>query len=386
MAGFECTDKLNCFGNRVDFLDITGHLAQLDGDYKTISALNFKTVREGIRWSVVEKKPYQYDWSAVAKIISTAQSNDVQVLWDICHFGFPDDLTPLHPTFARRFAGLCKAFVKFYRSIDAKGTLVITPINEVSFLSWLGGDVAGTSPYCRRYGWEVKYQLMKAYIEGIEAIRETDSNVRILTTEPLVNMVPPMYPTDEQVADAARHHESQFQVLDILTGKMCPELRGKPEYLDIIGCNYYYNNQWIIHTCEFLPWVNYDNDPRWQPLSSLIKQLYDRYERPVVLTETSHPGDDRPQWMNFVSLECRKAIELAVPLWGICWYPIIDRPDWDHLQPWHRSGVWDIDASTAELKRIIHEPTAQAVRFSQQLLNAVSGNKHFAARQHEISR
>ncbi|RRA97354.1 amine oxidase, partial [Larkinella rosea] len=26
MAGYECTDKLNAWGNRVDFLQITGHL------------------------------------------------------------------------------------------------------------------------------------------------------------------------------------------------------------------------------------------------------------------------------------------------------------------------------------------------------------------------
>lgn len=380
MAGFECTDQLNCFGNRVDFINITGHLKMIDEDYKMISSMNFKTVREGIRWSVVEKKPFQYDWSDVEKIIVAAKANDIQVLWDICHFGFPDDLTPLHPMFARRFAAICKAFVKFYRSIDPSGTLIVTPINEVSFLSWLGGDVAGTSPYCRKYGWEVKYQFMRAYIEGIEAIREIDSNTRILTTEPLVNMVPPLNADEDEIAEAAVHHESQFQVLDILTGRMCPELRGRPEYLDIIGCNYYYNNQWIIRTCEYLPWVNHDNDPRWQPLSALITYLYERYERPVVLTETSHPLEDRPQWMNSVALECKKAIEQGVPMWGICWYPIIDRPDWDFPdRPWHHSGIWDIDSSTAQLKRIIHEPTAEAVQHSQQLLQPFTAKKTPAA-------
>lgn len=58
--------------------------------------------------------------------------------------------------FARRFASVCRAFVKFYREIDSDGDLIITPINEVSFLSWLGGDVRGTSPFCIRQGWEVK--------------------------------------------------------------------------------------------------------------------------------------------------------------------------------------------------------------------------------------
>src|SRR5690242_5511641 len=166
MAGFECTDKLNCFGNRVDFLKITGHLDKIDEDYRNLSLFNIKTVREGICWSRIEKSAYHYDWSRVRIMIEAGHRHNIQQVWDLCHFGFPDDLTPLHPMFARRFAALCKAFVEFYRSIDAVSLLIVTPINEVSFLSWLGGDVAGTVPYTKGYGWEVKYSLMRGYIEA----------------------------------------------------------------------------------------------------------------------------------------------------------------------------------------------------------------------------
>ncbi|MEP6513803.1 MAG: hypothetical protein ABJA79_08030, partial [Parafilimonas sp.] len=59
MAGFECTDKLNVFGNRVDFVNVTGHLQLLDEDYKRLLPFNMRTIREGIRWSETEKRPYQ---------------------------------------------------------------------------------------------------------------------------------------------------------------------------------------------------------------------------------------------------------------------------------------------------------------------------------------
>src|SRR5690606_23144733 len=111
-------------------------------------------------------------------------------------------------------------------SIDPDGTLIVTPINEVSFLSWLGGDVRGTSPYCTGQGWEVKYHLMRAYIEGVAALREADPTIRILTTEPLVNVVPRLDATPEQVAVAAMAHQDQFQATDMLSGRMCPELGG----------------------------------------------------------------------------------------------------------------------------------------------------------------
>lgn len=147
MAGFECADHQNAFGDRVDLIEITGHDRFINEDYKSLKDLEIKTVREGIRWSKVEKTPYNYDWTQVEEIIINAKNNGIQVIWDICHFGFPDDLTPLHPMFARRFSHICQAFVKKYRSLIPYGELIITPINEVSFLSWLGGDARGTSPY-----------------------------------------------------------------------------------------------------------------------------------------------------------------------------------------------------------------------------------------------
>jgi hypothetical protein len=56
-------------------------------------------------------------------------------------------------------------------------------------------------------------------------------------------MVPVLDATEQQVIDAQHAHEHQYQVLDILSGRICPELGGSPDYLDILGFNYYYNNQ-----------------------------------------------------------------------------------------------------------------------------------------------
>ena len=374
MAGYECTDKLNAWGNRVDFLHVTGHLQCLDEDYQALHPFGIRTVREGIRWSQVEKRPYQYDWQTLRYMIERGRANGIQQVWDLCHFGFPEDLTPLHPLFSRRFAALCRSFVQFYRSIDPDSTLIVTPINEVSFLSWLGGDARGTSPYCVGHGWEVKYGLMRAYIEGVAALREIDPTIRILTTEPLVNMVPPLNATAEQIGQAALAHNDQYQATDMLSGRMCPELGGRPEYLDIIGLNYYYNNQWIVGSGEFLPWANDYLDPRWRPLRDLFMQVYTRYQRPIVLSETSHPGEDRPLWVRFVAKECAAVVKQGVPLWGICLYPIIDRPDWDHLTPWHRSGLWDaeLDANGAVSqqppRRVLYQPYADALRDAQELV------------------
>jgi beta-glucosidase/6-phospho-beta-glucosidase/beta-galactosidase len=367
MAGFECTDQLNVSGNRVDFLHITRHLDCIDLDYQNLALLNIRTVREGIRWSQIEKSPYHYDWTIVERMMQAGHAHGIQQVWDICHFGYPDDLTPLHPLFVPRFVALCSAFAKFFRLIDSSSVLIVTPINEVSFISWLGGDARGTSPYCKGQGWEVKYELMKAYIQGVVALKEADPSVRILTTEPLVNITHSKEVGPLEWEAAKQNHEAQFQVTDILAGRLCPELGGRIDYLDLLGYNYYYNNQWVKDPGETLDWKK--PDARWIPLRDLLTEAHGRYQRPMVLSETSHPKEDRPLWTEMIAQECVAVLQAGVPLLGVCWYPIIDRPDWDHLDVWHHSGIWDCaDGDHIAFERVLHEPTAQAFLRAQRFV------------------
>lgn len=370
MGGFECADQQNAFGNRVDLYKASGHDRYLEEDYDRVSEIGVKTIREGIRWSVVETKPYEYNWSEVERIIRISQAKNIQVVWDICHFGYPDDLTPLHPMFARRFSHLCREFVVKYRTLVPEGFLIVTPINEVSFISWLGGDVRGTSPYCVGQGWEVKYALMKAYIEGIEMMKEVDPSVRILVTEPLVSIVSNDETNAASLLSAEKKHFEQFQVHDILSGAMCPELRGKPEYLDIIGVNYYYHNQWINETHEFLPWAEEPPHPLRRSLHQLIEMVFIRYGKPIIISETSHPGEDRAQWINSIAKECFSVLKAGLPLLGCCYYPLIDRPDWDYVDNWHHSGLWDI-FDTESLQRNADDESISAfsaLYFSLQMI------------------
>nr|WP_295926768.1 amine oxidase [uncultured Dyadobacter sp.] len=367
MAGFECTDQLNASGDRVDLLQMTGHLDLVREDYARICSLGIRTVREGIRWSVVEYMPYHYRFGFVLDMMQAAREYGVQQIWDICHFGYPSDLSPLHPHFTARFVALCKAFVVFYTENNPGEILYVTPVNEVSFISWLGGEAGATVPYCTKNGWEVKYALMRAYIAGAAAMKRISSLVRIVTTEPMVNMVPGPDPTEEELAAAAAENELQFQAVDMLCGRICPELGGNEDLADILGYNYYYNNQWIMGSYEFLGWNDPIPDPRWKPLSDMMEAAYQRYGKPVFLSETSHPKEDRPIWLRMIASECAKVIDRDVPLLGVCLYPIIDRPDWDHLDVWHHSGIWDTDFS-GKYGRVLHQPSAAALSAGQELI------------------
>jgi hypothetical protein len=281
MAGFECSDQLNASGDRVDLLEMSGHLELIREDYSRVSSLGIKTVREGIRWSVVEHRPYHYNFNFVLDMMHAAEEQDVQQIWDICHFGYPDDLSPFHPHFTSRLVSLCKAFVVFCLENNPGKLVLVTPINEVSFISWLGGVAGATVPYCTKNGWEVKYALMKAYIAAAKAMKEISGLVRIVTTEPLVNMVPGLNPSEEDLIAAATENEQQFQSVDMLCGRICPELGGSDNLVDVLGFNFYYNNQWIVGQFEFgmerpgaRPQMEASGRPAASGLSSLSQTNY----------------------------------------------------------------------------------------------------------------
>lgn len=355
LGGFECADHVNRSGVRVDLLHDTGHDTRVDEDYANLAATGIRAVREGIRWGFVERRPFEYDFSEVVNRIRAGLRHGIVQCWDICHFGYPDDLSPCHPLFSQRFAAVCQAFVQVFRQEAPQAPLVITPINEISFLSWHSGDMRGTVPFAVNSGWDIKYHLCKASVAGIRAIRAMDSTAKILLVDPLIHVHPrDGHPEDVEVA--ARLNEDQFQALDIILGQRCPELGGRPDFADMIGLNYYHTNQWV-HAEHPLPWAPGD-DPRLLPVADLLERAYHRYGVPLMVSETGHYGEHRGNWLHMILEACDMAIERGVDLRGVCVYPIIDRPDWDHLHN-IECGVWGYDA---EKKRIPHADSVEALR------------------------
>lgn len=368
MAGYECADHINRSGVRVDLLSATLHHELVNEDYKLLSPFNISTVREGIRWGFVEKQPFRYDWDEVKRRIEAGLNHNIQQIWEICHMGIPDDLVPTHPRFMDRFCSVCKSFADVWYSMTDK-PLIITPINEIGFLSWHAGDVRGTVPFATNQSYDLKIHLLCACMKAIDILKIEYPDVMIMHTEPVINIVPPgnMFGTNYS-PEADRHNQFQYQALDILCGRERPELGGKNEYIDIIGVNFYPTNQWEYLTNIPLQWVH-PRDDRWMPLHSLLKNVADRYQKPLVLSETSHVGELRAEWITEVALECRIAILQGVDLHGICIYPAIDRPDWDEPYDFHFSGLWSING---DIKRKVYLPYAEALREIYQITPLVA--------------
>jgi len=336
MGGFECADHVNRSGNRINLLEETQHDVRVEEDYKLLADIGIKVVREGICWSSVEKKPGEFDFSGVLFRMQAAEQYGIQQIWDLIHFGYPDGIYPTHPRFCERFAKLCQVFGVFYNA-NSRQPLLVVPINEISFLSWHSGDVRGTVPFAVNSGWDMKYHLCKAAILGIKVLKEVDPQCRIILVEPLVKIHADPF-TDP--AHLLNMNEYQFQAMDIIAGRICPELGGQESFLDILGFNYYWNCQWEGEAAT-LPWPEYYT--RRTPLSELLEGAYLRYRRPMFLSETGHFGSGRVEWLDEVTAQCLVAIGRGVELLGICIYPVTDRPDWDNLESYSNCGIWDLD-------------------------------------------
>jgi beta-glucosidase/6-phospho-beta-glucosidase/beta-galactosidase len=352
MAGFESSCQINGNGIRLDLIAATQHDQQIDEDYARIRELGIKTAREGMRWHLIDRGR-RMDFSCVLPMLQAADRHGIQVLWNLCHYGWPEDVNLYSAGFVERFARYCGAVARLI-SDHSDAVPVYVPINEISFFAWAAGEVGYIHPHDRGRGHEIKRQLVRAAIAGMEAIWEIDPRARMIHVDPLIHVIPPLGRPDLARA-AADQRARQFEAWDMLAGGLEAQLGGHPRYLDMIGVNFYHANEWE-YPDRRLRWEDTPRDRRWVPLRYLLSEVYDRYGRPMILSETSHFGAGRGRWIREVGDEVQRAREMGVPMEGVCIYPIIDRPDWDDPRLWHNSGLWDLRLVEGDrLERVLCE-------------------------------
>ncbi len=347
----------------------THHDRFVEADYQRLRQVGITAIRDTVRWHLVETRRGVYDWSSFQPFVDAAQRQQMQVIWDLCHYGWPEDLDIFSTAFVDRFADFSRAVAIHLRE-QSDDVPLFTPINEISFFAWAAGEVGWFHPHAHGRGPDVKRQLIRACIASIEAIHDVDPRSRIVTVEPLIHVVAPKGKPDVD-GMAAAYRNSQFEAWDMLSGASCPELGGQPRYLDVMGVNFYHDNQWEHPGGRKIAWHIHPRDARWVPFHKLLLEAYTRYQRPIFVGETSHVGVGRAAWIREMGDELGLAIDVGVPLEGICLYPIMDRFEWEDPTHWHNSGLWDYEVEpNGDFRRVLNAEYAAELFRSQEKLAA----------------
>jgi polysaccharide biosynthesis protein PelF len=376
MGGFECsTHRLprrkamgRFAGQRLDLIASTRHDEFAEQDYARLQAASIRTARDGVRWHLIEKTPNRYDFASLVPMLRAAHETKTQIIWDLLHYGWPDGLNIWGTAFVDRFARFARAVAGVILE-ETGGPIFVTPVNEISFVSWGGGDAGFLNPFARRRGPELKDQLVRAAIAAIQAVREVDPGARICHAEPIIHIAAdPDHPEEAPAAEAYR--QAQFQAWDMIGGRLCPELGGRPEYLDLLGANYYSNNQWIHQDPHTPPSRRRKNvlllpsHPLHRPIREMLREVYERYRRPIFIAETGTEGEGRPSWLRYIGQEARALVATGVPLEGLCLYPITDYPGWGDNRHCY-AGLWGY--ANDEGEREMYEPFAEELAHQQTL-------------------
>jgi hypothetical protein len=372
-AGFEATTGYNRHGEWIDQIAATQHDLCVDEDYQRLRELGIYTVREAVRWPLVDRRQRRYDFSSVDPTLAASAKHGIELIHDLFHFGYPKHIDLFAADFPQRFADYCFALARYLQE-QTTGPWYFTPVNEPSFMAWAAGDAALFAPYATGRSWELKVQLIRAAIAGINAIRAACPAARIVNADPLCRVTGPHGFTDRtsELWRTVEHFNEHvvFQSWDMLCGRLLPELGGSPAHLDIVGINYYWTNQWEWgYPCSPLG----NDDPRRARLSELIRSVWQRYQAPVLITETSAAGEERAAWLRELAHEIEIAHHENVRLHGVCLYPALSMPEWHTRDEWALLGLWDLEARGGQLARVPHEPALQALREAQRRVHHTGG-------------
>jgi beta-glucosidase/6-phospho-beta-glucosidase/beta-galactosidase len=372
LSGFECSTFVWKDQGRRDLCAETQHYTHADEDYRMLRELGIAVAREGIPWPLVDRGG-TLDFSCIDRFLEAQRRHQILPIWDLCHYGYPDDLDPFSDAFAPRFAAYAKAAAEYVIARAHHGPHFFTPINEITFFGYMAGEWAWAAPFGkdRETRRRLTLALCKADLAAVKAIRSVDPEARMVHIDPLILVVPPEDRPDQAEEAQRESCEDAHFAFDVIGGLRHPEAGGAPELLDIVGFNNYSFGQ-----MEYRPQGPHaalePGDPRIRPLCDLIEEGARRYDRPVIVAETSGLKGGRPDWLNDIVNESLAAVNRGVDLHGVCLFPAVDMPDWGTGE-WVHNGIADLELlPNGSLMRKPYVPYVEMLHHWQRRLNRVT--------------
>jgi len=371
-------------------------------------------MRYSLPWHLVEPAREEFDWSWSDERLAYAKSLGLNLILDLVHFGTPTWLPEAFGDveFPHAVEHYTAAFAEQYRNTIHS----VCPINEPLITCLFSADIGLWPPHGK--GRESYVHVVARVAQGlsrsIRALRQLSPQTEIVLCDALE------HPTiEEKAAEIAApelmdqlHEDLKLRlhrrhvVLDLVTGRideeheLWPWLRKHgvsqydlrwflqhPQHIDVLGLDYYSHSETELYPCS--PQQFRQRIPtKLSGLYKTARDYWERYQVPLMLTETSYYGDEceRLQWLEQTINDVRKLRSEGVPMIGYTWWPLVDHIDWDgamlhQIGRIHNVGIYQLQRESSG------ELTRHATALTQQYQNIMArGNEVVGEINHDAGR
>jgi dTDP-4-dehydrorhamnose reductase len=379
-GGHECT--VNRVGDHwFDQTVISGHEHRL-GDLALFAGVGIRKLRYPALWErIAPEHPDRRDFRWTDERIAEIARLGMEPILTLCHHGSgPRYTSLLDPDFATGLAAHAAAVAARYPHVED-----YTPVNEPLTTARFSAAYGLWYPHRHdeRSFWLALLNEIDATRLAMRAIRAVNPDARLIQTDDLgfCHATPPV------IREAAWQNERRWIGWDLLCGMVTPDhelwnriarfaladrlrvIADDPCRPDIIGVNHYPSSErFLDHRldlradrdladqavghCDGVPFVDVDA-ARTEPerligLAGLVEQAWERYRRPVAITEChhGHTRDEQARWLiaaweHALALRARGVDVPAVTAWAL-----LGSHDWNrmvtrfigHYEP----GVFDL--------------------------------------------
>lgn len=334
--------------NALDEYELMGHYEHWREDLALCRDLGLQALRWGIPWYRVEPERGRFDWSWTDQVIPyIVEDLKIVPIIDLMHYGCPFWLEKgfISRDYPQRVADFAAAVAERYQGLIK----CYTPLNEPIITALMCGMRALWPPYLRGEKGYIKImlQVTRGIVKTVNAIKAVDPDAVMFHVEAtgLTRTI------REDLASLAREETHRGYIcFDLLTGKLSHdhllfswllrsgvplrdllELQENPVTLDVLGMNFY--PQWStkqIYLNKAGHIAFRETEPEGEGFSELIRHYHERYQVPIMITETSALGGDdiRLRWLQSSVKAIKGLRESGIPVVGYTWFPLFTMVDW----------------------------------------------------------
>lgn len=348
----------------LDEYELVGHYRHWREDLALAREIGAQAIRWGVPWYRVEPERGRFDWRWTDEVIPyLVEELGITPIIDLMHYGCPLWLDGEfnNPQYPQAVASYAAAFARRYQRL----IIYYTPLNEPKVNALMCGKRGVWPPYLRgdRGYVRLMLQLIRGIFETVAALKAVSPNAVMVQVE-AAGLSEAGLPELEELVGQRR--ERGYLSYDLLTGKITPEhpsyswlircgatpaeladIAGRAIPLEVMGLNFY--PQWSTQQVLFNRLgrrYSRPTDKEGRGFATLLKEYYQRYQVPVMVTETSASGSTRLRatWLESSVAAIKELRGEGVPVIGYTWFPLFTMINWRY-----RTGQMPVEQYRQEL-------------------------------------